>query len=904
MVVPPLPPSGDYWLGTDRAGRDLFSLIILGAKETLIIVVLITLVRFILGIPLGYFAARGNFIFTLFLRILQMLFSFFPILFLIMLVMAVPFLQHHDNRIYWMVLFLAIVELGRIAQIYREEFERVGQLEFVVAGISAGATKLGLFKNYYFPLLKKQTIIQVTNDLGRSLFLFSQLGFVSVFLSQEYIQDHLGNWKFQNTSLNWPVLLSNALNDIRSSVWIPFFVAACIALTILAFNFLGEALRRYFNSKRKVVSSEKVDEKITLLLERAKSKGIFSKKLVVASGGGAVIVLASTLLFLQQQNIIFKDEAVQVSAVENQEQVIENIAAFAKVYGYIRYFHPSQEADYLNWDQFAIYGSNYVRDAQNEKELRKKLEELFMPMAPTMKIYKVGQKEEIEILDLANNPNVKVAAFQHQGLGREIAYVERFNVSEEEEPSEPPLYNSQRIFASLDMKDMSQALFPHMPKKDEVFEAQISEEIMIKFPLTLYTENDGPTLGSSEQSRQKYFELTQDIGEDYLDKVTLEDNTAYVSNTILVWNQIQHFYPYFDDRILWDEQLKPAIKNALDAKNEKEFLLGLRKMIASIEDGQGEILPDQSGGKYVRFPFRVEVIEGKMVVTAAVPDSPIKSGDTILEIERTPAMDLIKEIAPVLSGTTHWRINKALEELTTRRRGTKVVVKWEHEGKTEAATVSLDQNFAVDPYGRDGSVKELEEGIFYVNLIGTKTEDIQPHIPTLANAKGIIFDIRGVPDLAMRELFSHLIVEPAKGAQFLIPQVIYPNYENVIWFNDQVEREWLLNPKEPNFKGKFAFLISEDTIAEGEAFLHYVIENKLGEVVGEQTAGATGLVNTSVLPGGVTFNWTGMLVKNREGVPSHKMGIPPNYPVVQTIEAIKAGRDEYIEKALEVLYQN
>ena len=52
-------------------------------------------------------------------------------------------------------------------------------------------------------------------------------------------------------------------------------------------------------------------------------------------------------------------------AAQDEAQQVQNLRAFTKLYGYIKYFHPSDEASAIDWDRFAIYGAAQVKDAQN-----------------------------------------------------------------------------------------------------------------------------------------------------------------------------------------------------------------------------------------------------------------------------------------------------------------------------------------------------------------------------------------------------------------------------------------------------------------------------------------------------------------------------------------------------------
>ncbi len=76
---------------------------------------------------------------------------------------------------------------------------------------------------------------------------------------------------------------------------------------------------------------------------------------------------------------------------QSQPQKVKNIEAFAKLYGYVKYFHPSDEAFDNDWDYFAIYGATKVLDCPDNEALRDSLIELFQPIAPSIQITK-GKK--------------------------------------------------------------------------------------------------------------------------------------------------------------------------------------------------------------------------------------------------------------------------------------------------------------------------------------------------------------------------------------------------------------------------------------------------------------------------------------------------------------------------------
>jgi C-terminal processing protease CtpA/Prc len=96
---------------------------------------------------------------------------------------------------------------------------------------------------------------------------------------------------------------------------------------------------------------------------------------------------------------------------------VENLRAFAKLYGYVRFFHPSDEAASVDWDRFAIYGADRVAAVGSREELHATLEELFLPIAPTVQVFPTSEPPEPLSLAPEDTAGLEVVAWQHVGVG-------------------------------------------------------------------------------------------------------------------------------------------------------------------------------------------------------------------------------------------------------------------------------------------------------------------------------------------------------------------------------------------------------------------------------------------------------------------------------------------------------
>jgi hypothetical protein len=95
-----------------------------------------------------------------------------------------------------------------------------------------------------------------------------------------------------------------------------------------------------------------------------------------------------------------------------------NITAFNRLFGYVRYFHPSDEAQKIYWERFAIYGCQKVLPAQNDAALIKELRDLFSPIAPSVRIFKTADRPAFSVSSITppDTNGFKLVSWQYLGL--------------------------------------------------------------------------------------------------------------------------------------------------------------------------------------------------------------------------------------------------------------------------------------------------------------------------------------------------------------------------------------------------------------------------------------------------------------------------------------------------------
>jgi C-terminal processing protease CtpA/Prc len=382
------------------------------------------------------------------------------------------------------------------------------------------------------------------------------------------------------------------------------------------------------------------------------------------------------------------------------------------------------------------------------------------------------------------------------------------------------------------------------------------------------------------------------------------DRATRLADVVLAWNVFQHFYPYFDVVPTdWMAELPKALTAAATDADERAFQKTLRRLVAALQDGHGGVF--HNGLRYThRLPLAWDWVEDQLVVTHVDPAlAPgINRGDVVVSIDGRPAREALGAIEELISGATlQWRRWRALAELASGDQGSQARLELRRPSG-EAFTTTLARTAPTHGPGspeepRPEKIAEIRPGIWYVDIGRINDQDFQGAVESLAKAKGVIFDLRGYPSTLSTIAIAHLTAQPVTSARWNIPVVRLPDRREMTWdFSN-----WTVEPAEPRIQGKAAFLIDGRAISYAETYMGIIEHYKLAEIVGGPTAGTNGNVNPFALPGGYRISWTGMQVLKHDGSRHHGIGIQPTVPVSRTLAGVAAGRDEILEKAIEIV---
>lgn len=379
-------------------------------------------------------------------------------------------------------------------------------------------------------------------------------------------------------------------------------------------------------------------------------------------------------------------------------------------------------------------------------------------------------------------------------------------------------------------------------------------------------------------------------------ELNIENCDVKLANDIITWNVFQHFYPNFNViDVDWNHELTQIIKETYHSKSNSDYFKALCKMVAKLKDGHGVVLNNEI--QRYGLPISVDWIENKIVVTNSLSGK-IQKGDIIIEIDGKSALNELQEQESLISGSPQLSRFRALNlfsadfsqtdsHLTLIRDGKKLKIV---EKRQSLCNIYFNPLYN---FGSSSGLVNSEDSIYYLNK---DTFDFEKDGVQLEKIKGIIVG----PLFDKSLLLPHLIDTTVWSIPLYVPVTSEPDRENTIF----LEQRNKIEPETPYISSKVVFLTYPFDISFNETLLSIMDYYKLGTFVGDTTAGTNGDRNIITLMGNYSVMWTGLKVLKHDGSQLQLNGFKPKYPVQRTFKAIKEGRDEYFEKAVEILKED
>ena len=535
-----------------------------------------------------------------------------------------------------------------------------------------------------------------------------------------------------------------------------------------------------------------------------------------------------------------------------------NLRSFARLYGLVRFFHPSDEATNADWNQIALAGVAKAENAKGPLALADALRATFQPIAPTIEIFSKGAPHKLR----ATRPAGATSALRwhHLGFGSDPGHV----------------YSSERAVSDT-------------VRATDMYVAPLPGGLSARVPLAVWRDAKGRTLPQATVQPIATGKPAGFVPAGF-------DRTTRLAAIVAAWSMLNQFYPYFDrQKNNWGEMLDRSLREAATDADDLAFRDTLRRLVSRLHDGHGSV------PYYVNptglLPLAWDWVQGRLVVTASGTDQ-LKRGDLIEAVDGVPSVLAISRRAALLSGSRQWTRSRAIADLLSGPPGKRSVLTVRAQNGLRIVTLSYsapDDSAAVtEP--KPASIAEVEPGIMYVDLDRVTQSGFDSHIPDLAKARGLIFDLRGYPRMSP-DFLRHMTDRPIQSGHFVTLSFDRPDEPG----RPAGDGQWTLQPLAPRFTRNLVFITNESAISYSESILSVVAGNHLADIVGSPSAGANGNITFFDLPGGYQISWTGMRVTNLDESRHYLIGIRPTVPVVRTLAGVRAGRDALLDRAKQLV---
>lgn len=557
------------------------------------------------------------------------------------------------------------------------------------------------------------------------------------------------------------------------------------------------------------------------------------------------------------------------------QRELANLEAFARLYGVVRYFHPTEGVRTADWQAMAVRGAQLAEHCPSADSLARVLQHIFAPVAPTVRVFSAREAPSRPSALPARAPSIRY--WRHRGLDTE---------------------GTNPAYASEIVTIRAAALPTSAPDPRAPLRLSLGGGVSAVVPMALYIDS-----GPSAEPRS--------YAPAQVPMARVDERSIQIGAAVAAWATLSQFYPYSEEtRIDWRVALPRLLQGAAGG-DSASFLRALRRFAASLDDGHAYAYRlsrggSPSGAPALRAPGVIlDWIEEQVVVTGMDSDADVaglRVGDALTRVDGRP-MDVALAAAESLESgaTVRYRRRRAVRYLLIGPPGTSVTVTVRSPAG-ELRTVRLGRSTrpprpAGGPSQQGAAVRDVGRGIVYVDLARLTDSTFRATLLRVVESRGVIFDLRGYPPFDVSPVISRLTDSVLRTPRFEVqirtrPDDPHPPVE---------DRSGRFLPAAPRLRGRVAFLIGTGSISAVETILGTAEAYRLGELVGDSTAGTNGNVNTLLLPGGYGMQFTGMRVRKPDGSRHHGVGIGPTISAPVTVAGLARDEDEALARAVEVL---
>ena len=523
----------------------------------------------------------------------------------------------------------------------------------------------------------------------------------------------------------------------------------------------------------------------------------------------------------------------------------EKIATFCKIWGFLKYYHPTVASGQFDWDKEFTTRIKLVTSLESKREINSYYLEW--------------------IKSLGAVPNCKKCK-------NKIPDSLQFNLD--------LAWLSDSILFTNEMINQLQFIQHNRNQGENIY--------VQKYPY--------PYVGNTKYDNEK----------PYVDSV-FPSKELRLLGLSRYWNIINYFFPYkYRIGQDWNEVLVEMIPKFKDSKDTISYHLAMLELIAKINDSHAGFITKYTnqyfGLKWA--PFIFKIIDNKAIVIDFYNDSlckknDIRFGDVFLKIGNLTIEDIIKEKSKYIGASNEATKLRNMNYAIFNGHTDSISMTFERNGVTSEKTVyryyKSNLNFKGSSNNQIETCKILSGNIGYLNLGLLQLKQADSCLNKLKDTKAIIIDVRNYPNGTMGVIANFLNTRSRPFAKFTYPDITYPGvYHYTALYSCGKKNKY-------PYSGKVVLLFNETSQSHAEFTLMALktAPNVIG--IGSQTAGADGNVSLITFPGNYKTYMTGIGVYYPDGRETQRIGIIPDIEIKPTIEGLQLKKDELLEKAIDVI---
>lgn len=219
-----LPPSDGHWFGTDKLGRDCFSRVIYGARNSLSSVLILVCLVFSVGTSLGIISGYyGGKIDTVIMRLADIMISFPGI------ILAIAMAGIMGGSMLNAILALLSATWPKYTRLSRSLVLKIKQKEFIEAARINGGTQFHILIRHVLPNILPLLVITAASDIGGLMLELAGLSFLG--------------FGIQPPAPEWGAMINEGRQQLQTAPWLMIYPGLAIFTTVVIFNLWGDSLR-------------------------------------------------------------------------------------------------------------------------------------------------------------------------------------------------------------------------------------------------------------------------------------------------------------------------------------------------------------------------------------------------------------------------------------------------------------------------------------------------------------------------------------------------------------------------------------------------------------------------------------------------------------------------------------